>query len=434
MWLAVTLFVVGTAAAQQTFSVAGGEQVPAEFGEFVVPAVRADPASPMLTLRYVRFRSTAANPKPPIVFLAGGPGDAATRAFKGMPASILRSLLAVADVVAFDQRGTGTSDPRNVTCPPGAPFPLDQPLDPAVYVASIRERLAECLPRLEAVGVRVAGLTTVESAADIDGLRQALGVPSVMLLAGSYGTHLALAAARAYPERIAAMALLGVEGPDDTLKRPSRVDAVLAAIDEAMPGLLAAVKTHVRKLTAAPWSKTLPNGQVVTIGAWDLQRRVSDALDSVARIKALPAAFDQMDGGDYSDVVRWAIPFRLPRPINVMKVAMDCASYASDARLAAVREEAITAVLGNAINVPLPDVCDTPGLPRLDDEFRTPGPSSVPTLFVSGTFDGRTPPDNAQVLTPLFSRGLHLVLPGASHGLFGEQAAMASVLRFFGQQ
>jgi pimeloyl-ACP methyl ester carboxylesterase len=433
-WLAPRVEARQTTAAQATFAVGGGERLPAEFGEFTVPAVRHDPASPRLTLRYVRFRSTASQPKPPIVFLAGGPGDAATRAFQSMPPAVLNSLRAVADVIAFDQRGTGTSEPQNAMCPPGVAVRLDAPLEPAAYTASIRERVAACLPKLEVAGIRIAGFTTQESADDIEDLRKAIETKQVMLLAGSYGTHLALSAARRHPASISAMALLGVEGPDDTLKLPARVDAVLSEIDKTKPGLVQLLRTHIERLGNQPWSKTLPNGQMVTVGAWDLKRRVADALDTVAEIDALPVALAQMADGDYSDLVRWAIPFRTARPINVMNLAMDCASYGSQARLAAIRAEAPATLLGDAINVPLPDVCDTPGLPRLPDAFRAPLSSTIPTLLVSGTFDGRTPPGNAKDLAQSFARAELLVIPGASHSLFREPDALASVLRFFGKQ
>jgi pimeloyl-ACP methyl ester carboxylesterase len=397
-WLSSRAEARQTAESQTTFTIGGGERVPAEFGEFNVAAVRRDPTSPRITLRYVRFRSTAPQPKPPIVFLAGGPGDAATRAFQAMPSTVLDSLRAIADVIAFDQRGTGTSDPRNAICPPGAMLRLDAALDPAAYTASIRERLTACLPKLEAAGIRIAGFTTEESADDIEALRNAIGARQVTLLAGSYGTHLALATARRHPTSISAMALLGVEGPDDTLKLPTRLDAVLAEIEKAKPGLVHLLRAHIEKLTGNAWTKTLPNGQAVTVGAWDLKRRVADALDTVAEIEALPTALAQMANGDYSDLVRWTIPFRAVRPLNVMKIAMDCASYGSPARLSAIRAEAMTSLLGNAINVPLPDVCDTPGLPRLPETFRAPISSTIPTLFVSGTFDGRTPPANGRAV------------------------------------
>ncbi len=50
------------------------EKVDAEFGTLFVPENRADPESNLIELAFVRFKSTAKNPGPPIVYLAGGPG------------------------------------------------------------------------------------------------------------------------------------------------------------------------------------------------------------------------------------------------------------------------------------------------------------------------------------------------------------------------
>jgi pimeloyl-ACP methyl ester carboxylesterase len=113
--LLLTLFTAAPMA-QQPFAIGGGESVPSERGEFSAPWRRGDAGGKSITLRYVRFRTTAAQPSAPIVFLAGGPGDAATRAFAGMPRAILESLTAIGDVIAFDQRGTGTSMVRCAVC------------------------------------------------------------------------------------------------------------------------------------------------------------------------------------------------------------------------------------------------------------------------------------------------------------------------------
>jgi pimeloyl-ACP methyl ester carboxylesterase len=413
-----------------TFEVGGGEIISAERGSFSVPANRNPGGqAATITLRYVRFASTSANPGPPIVFLAGGPGDAATRAFRGMPRDMLERLRAIADVIAFDQRGTGTSESAAI-CPPGPAAPLDRPLDPAALVAVMRTRLTTCLSGLTASGVDIGGLTTQESADDVDDLRAALGQRQVMLLAGSYGTHLALAVARRHPEAVARMALLGVEGPDDTVKLPAAVEQTLNRIDEAHPGVVPNIRTLLDRLRREPWTKTLPNGQQVTVGAWDLQRRVAESLDTVPEISALGPALAGMLEGDYSDLVRWTIPFRLPKPLNVMNLAMDCASYASPERLVLIQRQASAALLGDAINYPLPDVCDTPGLPRLPDAFRAPVVSAIPALLVAGTFDGRTPPANAEAVAKHLPRGKVLVIPRASHSLFRDPEAMEACLGF----
>ena len=123
-----------------------------------------------------------------------------------------------------------------------------------------------------------------------------------MLLAGSYGTHLALAVARRHPGAVARMVLLGVEGPDDTVKLPNRVDETLNRIDAAHPGLVASIRTLLERLRREPWTKTLPNGQPVTVGPWDLQRRVAESLDTIPEINALGPALAGMQQGDYSDL------------------------------------------------------------------------------------------------------------------------------------
>ena len=212
------LFASGGTAAQQaaaahavvtpgTFAIRGSE-VAVERGEFTVQTRRtAGGDGQSLTLRFVRFRSTAAAPRPPIVFLAGGPGDGATRALAGMPLALLAELRAVADVIAFDQRGTGTSDPLDPFCPPLPATPPDRPGDPGRLTSAIRQQLESCLPGAARRGIDVHGFTTEESADDLEALRLVLGAPALQLLAGSYGTHLALATARRHPASISAMVL-----------------------------------------------------------------------------------------------------------------------------------------------------------------------------------------------------------------------------------
>src|SRR5687768_12983858 len=56
------------------FKAQDGTVVQAELGEFQVPENRTKPGSRNITIRFVRFKSTAAKPGAPIVYLAGGPG------------------------------------------------------------------------------------------------------------------------------------------------------------------------------------------------------------------------------------------------------------------------------------------------------------------------------------------------------------------------
>lgn len=421
---------VGVVTRPDTFEVSG-VALPVEAGRLTVPANRTSGSDATLTLGFIRFPSTAAAPGAPIVFLAGGPGDAATRAFRGMPLDFLDALRGAADVIAFDQRGTGTSGPANPWCPPGEGVPRDRPADPGAVLTGLRRRVGACLADAAHRGVDVAGLTTAESADDLEDLRRALGVPRLAYLAGSYGTHLALAAARRHPAAVDRMVLAGVEGPDHTLKLPSEVDTVLARLAAARrPTLLAELRALRAKLAREPARFTFPGGRAIVLGEWDLQRWIAGSLDDVREMDAVLGAIPAMQQGDFGALGRWALRQRLPRPLNLMNLAMDCASYASADRLARIAREAPNAVLGDVINFPLPGLCTVPGLPRLPDRFREPLVSGVPALLVSGTLDGRTPVQNAVEVAAGLRHARQLVIEGAAHGLFRDEEVREAVLAF----
>lgn len=410
----------------------GGQLIPAINGRFTVPANRASGSIARLTLAFVQIKSTADAPGAPIVLLSGGPGDAGTRMASGMPKPLLDQLLAIADVIAFDQRGTGLSQPLNIYCAPGEALPLDRPADPAAILIALRAQVESCLAYAARTGVDVMGLTTVESADDLEALRRVLGVNRLSFLAGSYGTHLALATARRHPTSIDRMLLAGVEGPDDTFKLPSQVDSVLGTIGNALrPTLLQDVRALHARLSAEPVRFTLPTGEVIMLGGWDLQRWVSESMDAVPKIRAMTAAAPLMLTGDFTSLAQWAVVYRRPRPSHLMHLAMDCASYASPERLVRIAREAPTSVLGDAINFPLRGLCEVSGLPRLPDSYRNAGTSPVLALLVAGTWDGRTPVENAIAVGRSLPNSRMLVIERASHALFRETEVNAALLEFF---
>lgn len=59
-----------------------------------------------------------------------------------------------------------------------------------------------------------------------------------------------------------------------------------------------------------------------------------------------------------------------------MSVIMDVASGTSPARLERIRREAATALLGDAINLPFPDIGDGLDLPDAGEAFRGRSPAT----------------------------------------------------------
>jgi hypothetical protein len=156
-----------------TFDTPGGGRVAVERGWIEVPERHARPVGPKIRLPVIRVRSSSAKPGPPIVFLAGGPGDSGIRqATRSLYLSFDR-LRAHGDVIGFDQRGTGMAEP-SLEVPGRFDLPSDQQIDSPAS----RRRLS---------GIDLAAYNTSESADDVDELRRALGAEKVVLWAHSYG-------------------------------------------------------------------------------------------------------------------------------------------------------------------------------------------------------------------------------------------------------
>jgi pimeloyl-ACP methyl ester carboxylesterase len=108
----------------RSFELVDGQRVGAEAGTLVVPENRERPDGETIRLDLVRFKSTADTPGPPILYLAGGPGDSGVEDARYLYAGLFHDLLALADVIALDQRGTGSAEP-NLVCDRFVELPPD---------------------------------------------------------------------------------------------------------------------------------------------------------------------------------------------------------------------------------------------------------------------------------------------------------------------
>lgn len=403
-----------------TFTAADGRTVDAETGRFRVPENRDRPGGRTIGLAFVRFPSTNPTPGPPIVYLAGGPGGSGTDAAKGSRFDLFQELRSVADVIAFDQRGTGLSD-RLPDCPDQAVLPLSVLGSREAYAAVWTETTRACAAHWRRLGVDLAAYNTEESADDLEALRQALGADQISLWAISYGTHLALSTIRRHPDAVARAVLAGVEGPDHTLKLPSdqqalleRIAGLYAAEHPGAPPFLADVEAMLGSLRETPVAVEV-GGQTVAIGAFDVQWLAANMLGGPEYSMALPPVFAAMRAGDFSAVAPWIVRLKAPDGLSAMASAMDAASGVSALRRARIASEARTSLLADAINFPGEAQAAALGVADLGPAFREPVVSSVPTLFISGTLDGRTPVANVDEVAAGFSRGTRLVIEGAGH-------------------
>jgi len=420
-----------------------GQEVDAERGVFEVPEDRRDPGSRRIKLSYVRFPSTAARPGPPIVYLAGGPGGSGVGAAAGPRFPIFMALREVADVIAFDQRGTGAFGAIPPGPAPTAPLPTFTHDGLTRY---FRDDLQRAWVGWTRAGVAMRGYNTEQSADDLDDLRRHLGAEKIDLWGISYGSHLALSVLKRHGDRVGRVALASLEGQDQTVKRPARIDAYLARVDallDADPVVRAAIpdfpalmrRVHAR-LEAAPVSLTarLDGAPVeLRLGGFAIQLMAGGLIANPRTLVMLPALYLALDAGKTDVLAPFLDEFVGLLGVGGMSSAMDLASGISPGKLAVVRREARQAVLGDALNFPMPHVLGAiPGV-DLGDGFREPIRIDHPALLLAGTLDGRTPLEEQEEVAAQFRRKARVIVENAGHNVFeAHPDVQALLVRFFG--
>jgi pimeloyl-ACP methyl ester carboxylesterase len=412
----------------RVFESAGGQKVDAEFGELTVPENRQKANTRLIQITFVRFKSTSKTPASPIVYLAGGPGGSGVAAARGTRYPLFMAMREVADVIALDQRGVGLSKP-NLACRETVSFAPDKLQSREDLLKLYRQQARACAETFTQQGVDLTGYKTNESADDLEDLRKAIGVEKISLWAISYGTHLALATIKRHEKSLDRMILAGVEGPSHTIKLPSNIQKHLEHIDRLVkadanlskdiPSFLSLVRGTLDRAEREPVTVEVadpssPKTVKVLLNKFAIQLLTVFSFGSGEA--ALPAHYYAMSKGDFSLAAqRWLDLSRGGSVGSAMAYMMDCASGLSNERRKQIAREARTTLLGDVMDFPFPDVCDAWGNPDAGAAFRAPAKSRVPTLFISGTFDVRTPPTNAQEVRKGFPNSIHLIIDGAAH-------------------
>jgi pimeloyl-ACP methyl ester carboxylesterase len=156
----------------------------------------------------------------------------------------------------------------------------------------------------------------------------------------------------------------------------------------------------------------------VVIRPYHVQLLVAYALGTGNTLATLPLALFPMEQGQFVLVLGFVLQNRIVDTSNLMGLLMDCASYASPARLKQIEREALdaTLTLSDALLAPLyPEVCAATSTKPLPANFRAPLKSPTPILFVTGSLDTRTPANNVLELLPGLPNAIHLQIENTGH-------------------
>ena len=128
----------------------------------------------------------------PVMFLAGGPGQAATELASALNMA-MTDIRQEHDIILVDQRGTGKSN--------GLLCDTAEYVDPLVIntdSVDLEQEVKDCLSSMS--DIHLPSYNTYQSIEDFEAVRQALGYQKVHIFGGSYGTRAGFTYLKNHPE------------------------------------------------------------------------------------------------------------------------------------------------------------------------------------------------------------------------------------------
>jgi len=427
-------------------------------GYLVVPEDRSVADSPSIRLGLAILKSNHPTPAPdPLIVLNGGPGSPVVERLPEYlrPRKYLHHLNR--DAIILDQRGVGWSQPA-LECPELAPVTLEKLTGRVFRPDEWQVAYHACRDRWLGQGVNLATYNTLESAADVNDLRQALGYDQVNLFSASYGTLLAQTVMRDYPAGIRSVIIdsgypLQINLMADTTANLSAGFKQLFADCAAdflcqtfYPDLQTVFYDLLNQLEQGP--RSLSTIHPLTGQSFSF---TFDAADLVALVKDTPPRqipgliYDLHDGNhkrlfeaqqnEIAFLTRYG-PRYGAAPGRAMAYSVMCSQHAYNITPAQMTEAMAYPewVWGQRFIThdlfPLP--CEQwLGRPPALAEYR-PLVSDIPTLILTGQYDNSQAPAYGKIFAETLRRSFAITVPWATHAILktGEPCATTIALAF----
>ncbi|MGB8339143.1 MAG: alpha/beta fold hydrolase [Burkholderiales bacterium] len=405
-----------------------GVPVESRCGKLEVFENRQTNSGRKIALNIAVIPSVSPNPQAdPIVFFAGGPGQAAVKLSHGA-FQILHKARREREIVLVDQRGTGKSNPLDC-------IDKDKKLSLAEKLADSRspQFMQACLKKLDAAPEHY---TTPNAVADMEDVRAALGYEKLNLWGISYGTRMALSYMRAQPQHVRSAVLDGVAPTAIKLPLHAARDAQTAlqrTIDDCMKitackNFSPELQQDLFKLSAAleksPVKINLNDPATNEKTEVEINQRtfVSSLRSILYRAdyaSLLPLTLAEAKKGNYAPLIAQSTAFSsgLEESLSLgMFMSVICSE---DVPLIGKDE-----ILNQANPLFHADMFDSvlntcPVWPKgkIPPEHAEPVKSDIPVLLLSGALDPATPPLWGDLVAKTLSRSKHVVAENLSHSV-----------------
>jgi len=435
------------------------EGAPVECGFVVVPEDHNDPGGPTIRLSIVVLKDQSTEHQPDaVILLSGGPGEKTVHNAAAV-AQLLAPIHPNRDLILFDQRGVGLSEPA-LECPEWvqAAFDLLDEPNPDVALQTIDNALMACRDRLVSEGYNLTMYNTIQNAADVNAIRVALGYDQINLWGGSYGSLLAQATMRDHPQGIRSVAIVSVLPLEKSLFVEASTtisNAVIRLLDacaadpachSAYPDLQGVLFEVIDQLNGEPIHITVTNpldGQSydeILTGDTVLGNLVT-FLYFTQIIPVLPQAVYDVHNENYElmtqlSSTRLALFEALSRGMMYSVMCTDDLIGRTPEGLLNIRAALPRQLVGSAdpefvIEHGIFGICENWPVEEADPWVKEPLVSDIPTLVLTGEFDPVTPPEYGQLVASYLSDSYFFELPGIGHDILVASECARSIIGDF---
>lgn len=414
-------------------------------GHVIVPEDHAQPSGPTIRLAVVVIRDHSENHQPdPVILLAGGPGEKIVENAQNA-LGLFAHIHPNRDLIIFDQRGVGLSEPA-LECPDWAQVQYDllDEEDPLAAMETSFDSLMTCRDQLVSEGHNLSAYNTTQSAADVNAIRLALGYDQLNVFGGSYGSFLAQAVAREYPDIVRSMVINSVWPLEESFFVAAPIvtsDAALRLLaacemdedcDQAYPDLEQVFFDVIERLNGEPVTITVTHAVTgkqygVLLTGDRVYSNLVGFLYLTQFIPLLPEAIYDVYNGDYELMAQLQGTYLAlyEATSRGMLFSVVCAedligqepeellqNYDTlpDALKGAVDPE-------QALDYGIFAICEQWPVEEHDPTFKEPLISDVPTLILEGEFDPVTPMVFAEKVAANLSNSYLYEFPGVGHNI-----------------
>ncbi|REL25936.1 alpha/beta fold hydrolase [Thalassotalea euphylliae] len=412
-------------------------------GTLTVPENYQAPSGQQIDLHFTVLSAIDnSNNKIPLMFLAGGPGQAATE-LSAMLRNRFYEVRKTHDIILVDQRGTGQSS--QLKCHDEA-FTAKSVYESLTFDFEVSE-VQDCIAEFNQ---DLSQYNSENAIRDFDAVRAALGHDKINIYGGSYGTRAALIYMRMFPQSLNSVVLdsvapldmrIGLFGQSGARSYELLLSNCQAeeSCQQAFPNLDEDYQKVFNQLVVKPVELTIAHPRLGTptklvIDVEKFVTTIQLQLYSLEGRSIMPLVINQAAQGNFMPFVGVlaAGDEKQPRGSVYSNLLMNIACN-EDFPLIAEQDWQADANNGFARNIShrgVRLVCPLWPKYRPDASFYEPIRSDIPTLILSGKLDPVTPPENGERADQMLANSRHIVAEHLSHIVAVNDCGVGLVAKF----